>query len=137
VLRVLELRRHQRLLVGSVGFLGFHHVQLTMPAGREVDADAFYAGVLGLEPVPKPEELAGRGGRWYRSGPVELHLGVEEPFAPARKAHPALLVDDLTGLEARLRTAGVEPVPDVELEGHRRCYVADPFGNRLELIERA
>lgn len=108
-----------------------------MPVGREEEAVAFYAGVLGLEVVPKPDGLVGRGGRWFRSGPVELHLGVEDPFVPARKAHPALLVEDLAGLERRLRAAGVEPVADVELEGYRRVYLADPFGNRLELIERA
>jgi catechol 2,3-dioxygenase-like lactoylglutathione lyase family enzyme len=119
-----------------VRFLGFHHVQLAMPSGREAEAVAFYGGVLGLNEVPKPQELAGRGGRWFRSGAVEVHLGVEEPFVQARKAHPALLVDDLAGLEGRLRAAGVEPVADVELEGHRRVHVSDPFGNRLELIER-
>ena len=108
-----------------------------MPEGREDDAVAFYAGVLGLDEVPKPGELAGRGGRWFRSGGVELHIGVEDDFVPARKAHPALLVDDLAGLESRLRAAGVKPVTEVELEGHRRVYVSDPFGNRLELIERA
>lgn len=133
---MLELRRHQRLLVGRVPILGFHHVQLAMPAGRENEAVSFYAGVLGLEEVSKPRELAGRGGAWFRSGAVELHLGVEEGFVPARKAHPALLVDDLAAMEERLRTAGAKLVADVELEGHRRVYVSDPFGNRLELIER-
>jgi catechol 2,3-dioxygenase-like lactoylglutathione lyase family enzyme len=136
VLRVLELRRHQRLLVGRVPVLGFHHVQLAMPAGREDEAVSFYAGVLGLDEVPKPPDLVGRGGAWFRSGSVELHLGVEEGFVPATKAHPALLVDDLAAMEGRLRAAGVEPVADVGLEGHRRVYVSDPFGNRLELIER-
>jgi catechol 2,3-dioxygenase-like lactoylglutathione lyase family enzyme len=119
-----------------VRFIGFHHVQLVMPSGREAQAVAFYAGVLGLDEVAKPEELAGRGGRWFRSGAVEIHLRVEEPFVPARQAHPALLVDDLGELERRLRAAGVETVADVELEGHRRVHVSDPFGNRLELIER-
>ena len=68
---------------------GFHHVQLAMPPGREDDAEAFYAGVLGFDVVPKPEHLAARGGRWFRSGVTELHLGVEEGFAPSAKAHPA------------------------------------------------
>ena len=117
-------------------FLGFHHVQVAMPEGREDEAVGFYAAVLGLEEFPKPPELAGRGGRWFRSGPVEVHLGVEERFAPATKAHPALLVDDLAALEERLRAAGIDAAADVELEGHRRVYVHDPFGNRLELIER-
>jgi catechol 2,3-dioxygenase-like lactoylglutathione lyase family enzyme len=119
-----------------VTFLGFHHVQLAMPEGREDDAVGFYAGILGLEEIPKPPALAGRGGAWFRSGGVEVHLGVEEGFVPARKAHPAFLVDDLAGLEERLRGSGMEPAADVELEGHRRVHVSDPFGNRLELIER-
>jgi catechol 2,3-dioxygenase-like lactoylglutathione lyase family enzyme len=96
-----------------IRLLGLHHVQLAMPAGRD-EARAFYGGVLGLAEVPKPPDLAGRGGCRFRSEAVELHLGVEEPFAPAPKAHPALLVDDLDGLERRLseaghRTAGDEP----------------------------
>jgi catechol 2,3-dioxygenase-like lactoylglutathione lyase family enzyme len=118
-----------------MGFLGFHHVQLAMPPGREPDAVAFYRDILGFEEVAKPEHLADRGGCWFRAGPVELHLGVEGTFRPAYKAHPALLVDDLDAVGSRLRGAGVEPMADKELEGHRRFYVADPFGNRLELIE--
>jgi catechol 2,3-dioxygenase-like lactoylglutathione lyase family enzyme len=120
-----------------VTFLGFHHVQLAMPAGGEAEARAFYAGVLGFEEVPKPPHLAGRGGCWFRSGSVELHLGVEEPFAPARKAHPAFLVDDLEDLRPRLQAAGVEPVVDTQLAGDDRFYAHDPFGNRLEFIARA
>ncbi len=121
-----------------MAFLGFHHVQVAMPEGREEDAVAFYGGVLGMDEIPKPPELLQRGGRWFRSDPVEIHLGVEERFAPARKAHPALLVDDLAAVEERLRAAGLglELVADVELERHRRVFVSDPFGNRLELIER-
>jgi catechol 2,3-dioxygenase-like lactoylglutathione lyase family enzyme len=106
-----------------------------MPPGREADAVRFYGDVLGLERVPKPENLAARGGCWFRSGRVELHLGVEEPFTPARKAHPALLVEDLDEVERRLVAAGVTLFPDEQLEGHRRIYVSDPFGNRLELVE--
>jgi catechol 2,3-dioxygenase-like lactoylglutathione lyase family enzyme len=118
-----------------VGFLGFHHVQLAMPPGREADAVAFYRDVLGFEHVTKPQHLADRGGCWFRSGPVELHLGVEAAFRPATKAHPAILVDDLDAVASRLRGAGFEPVVDTELEGHRRVYVSDPFGNRVELIQ--
>jgi len=118
-----------------LAYLGFHHVQVAMPPGREAEAVGFYRDVLGLEEVPKPEHLASRGGCWFRGGTVELHLGVEDPFAPARKAHPALLVDDLDALERRLREAAVRVVRDADLEWYRRVYVADPFGNRLELIE--
>ncbi|MFN2543208.1 MAG: VOC family protein [Actinomycetota bacterium] len=115
--------------------VGYHHVQLAMPSGGESRAEAFYGGLLGLERIEKPPELAGRGGCWFRGQGVELHLGVEDPFLAARKAHPALLVDGLDALEARLGEAGVEVTKDVELEGHRRFYAHDPFGNRIELIE--
>ena len=106
-----------------------------MPPGEEPRAEAFYSGLLGLERVEKPPELAGRGGCWFRGGREEVHLGVEDPFRPARKAHPALLVEGLDELESRLRESGVEITSDVQLEGRRRFYVHDPFGNRLELIE--
>jgi hypothetical protein len=76
----------------------------------------------------------GRDSYWFRSGQVELHLGVEEPCSPGRKAHPALLVSDLEQLRATLTNAGVEPILDTQLEGHERFYASDPFGNRLEFI---
>ena len=106
-----------------------------MPAGGEDDARRFYGGLLGMEEIPKPPPLARRGGCWFRSGDAELHLGVENGFRPARKAHPALLVEDLDDIEARLRQAGHTVDRDTEPAGHRRFYTADPFGNRLELIE--
>jgi catechol 2,3-dioxygenase-like lactoylglutathione lyase family enzyme len=117
---------------------GLHHVQVAMPAGREDDARAFYAGALRLSEVPKPEHLRARGGCWFRSedGSVEIHLGVEEDFRPARKAHPAILVDGLAALRARLADGGYEVQDDTQLEGHERCYGFDPFGNRLEFLER-
>ena len=111
------------------------HVQLAMPAGREEDARAFYATLLGIPEVEKPPELARRGGVWFERGGVRLHLGVEADFRPARKAHPALRVRDLPAWVVRLRGAGVEVVPDAALPGHDRVYVFDPFGNRLELLE--
>ena len=117
------------------GVVGLHHVQLAAPAGSEDVLRAFYGGLLGLPEVAKPPVLAARGGVWFRSAGVELHLGVEERFRPARKAHPGLLVDDLDALAGRLEAAGVEVVPDGDLPGFRRCYVADPVGNRLELLE--
>jgi catechol 2,3-dioxygenase-like lactoylglutathione lyase family enzyme len=110
------------------------HVQLAMPAGREDDARAFYAGLLGIPEQPKPPELAKRGGAWFENGAVKLHLGVEADFRPAKKAHPALRVHDLAALVARLRAAGVDVV-DEAMPGYHRVYVADPFGNRLELLE--
>jgi catechol 2,3-dioxygenase-like lactoylglutathione lyase family enzyme len=115
--------------------LAIEHVQLAMPAGREAEARAFYAGLLGIPEVAKPPELARRGGVWFESGAVKLHLGVEADFRPARKAHPALLVRDLRALVQRLRDAGIGVVDD-PLAGYYRLYVADPFGNRIELMEQ-
>jgi catechol 2,3-dioxygenase-like lactoylglutathione lyase family enzyme len=117
--------------------LGLHHVQLAMPPDEEDAAIAFYHGVLGLEQVEKPEALSPRGGVWFRSGSLEVHLGVEEGFRPAVKAHPAFLVEDLERLRARVEMSGYKVIDTVQLEGFRRVYVRDPFGNRLELIEPA
>lgn len=112
-----------------------HHVQLAMPPGREDAARAFFGGVLGMTELPKPPVLAARGGCWFRGGSVELHLGVEEPFAPARKAHPGLLVDDLRGLAVSLERAGRPVAWDDGFPGYARFYADDPFGNRLEFLE--
>ena len=114
---------------------GFHHVQLAMPPGGESDAEAFYAGVLAFEVVPKPDHLAARGGRWFRSGATELHLGVEDGFRASTKAHPALRVRGLRALRERVESAGLAVEDDTQLDGHERWYLRDPFGNRLELIE--
>jgi catechol 2,3-dioxygenase-like lactoylglutathione lyase family enzyme len=112
---------------------GFDHVQLAMPRGHEETARGFYAGLLGMTELPKPAALAPRGGCWFASGTAVLHLGVEEPFAPARKAHPALLTDDLDGLAAALAVAGHACVTaDGEIPGVRRFHTRDPFGNRVE-----
>ena len=113
------------------------HVQLAMPKGRESDAVAFYSGVLGLSEVKKPPVLAARGGCWFESDGVVVHLGVDPDFTPATKAHPAFVVDDLDALAEGLSTVGVELTWDDALEGVRRGYVADPFGNRIELIDAA
>lgn len=112
---------------------GVDHVQLAMPRGREDTARSFYAGLLEMTELIKPAVLAVRGGCWFASGAAVLHLGVEEPFAPARKAHPALLVDDLDRLEAALTAAGHSCVrADSEIPGVRRFHTHDPFGNRVE-----
>ena len=112
---------------------GIDHVQLAMPSGREDAARSFYAELLGMTELAKPPVLAARGGCWFAAGTAVLHLGVEEPFAPARKAHPALLVDDLDALAAALAAAGYDCVrADGEIPGVRRCHSHDPFGNRVE-----
>jgi catechol 2,3-dioxygenase-like lactoylglutathione lyase family enzyme len=112
------------------------HVQLAAPAGCEDEALRFYGELLGLEPIPKPEALRGRGGVWFQAGGGQLHIGVEAPFAPARKAHPALRVDpaSLDALAARLADAGAPVRWDDGLPGFRRFYTEDPWGNRLELL---
>jgi peroxiredoxin/diadenosine tetraphosphate (Ap4A) HIT family hydrolase/catechol 2,3-dioxygenase-like lactoylglutathione lyase family enzyme len=120
---------------GGAHVVSIDHVQLAMPAGGEAAARAFYAGVLGLEEEPKPAALAGRGGAWFRRGAVQLHLGVEAEFRPARKAHPALRVEGLAALVARCEAAGHAVTRDVPLAGIERVHVADPFGNRIELLE--
>jgi len=115
--------------------LGIEHVQLAMPAGREDEARRFYSGLLGIPETPKPPHLAKRGGAWFESGPLKIHLGVEADFRPARKAHPALLVEGLERLVGALRAAGFSVVDDEPLDGYDRVYVSDPFGNRIELME--
>ena len=114
--------------------LALDHVQLAMPPGGEAEAQSFYEGLLGIPRVPKPPPLAGRGGCWFEDGPLRLHLGVEEGFRPARKAHPALVVRDLPALLATLAAAGVEARGDVPFDGRPRAHVSDPFGNRIELL---
>jgi catechol 2,3-dioxygenase-like lactoylglutathione lyase family enzyme len=108
-----------------------------MPAGGEPACRRFYGDVLGMTELEKPPVLAARGGCWFRAAGVELHLGVEEGFAPARKAHPGILVANLEALVARLAEAGIVATPDPELPGYARIYVSDPFGNRLEFLEPA
>lgn len=121
-----------------------HHVQIAMPVGGEDEARRFYAETLGLTEVAKPPDLAGRGGCWFRhlaAGPegVEIHLGVEDPFTPAKKAHPGLLVEDssaLARLGARIESAGYELswAERTTFEGHERFHCRDGFGNRIEVM---
>ena len=112
-----------------------HHVQLAIPPGGEDAARAFYGGALGLTEAKKPAALAARGGVWFEDGALRVHLGVEEGHVPARKAHPALAVPDLAAARARL--AAHAPTAPEALPGLARFYVADPFGNRLEIVETA
>lgn len=111
------------------------HIQLAMPPGREAEARAFYQGMLGISEVTKPSHLAARGGCWFEQGELKVHLGVEADFVPARKAHPAFIVEDLRGLAVALQQGGYPVVKDQPLEGYDRLYVTDPFGNRIELLQ--
>ena len=115
--------------------VGIDHVQLAIPVGGEGLARPFYAGLLGMTEMPKPEPLASRGGCWFEAPGVKLHLGVEADFRAAKKAHPALLVADLDALAAKLETAEVPLRWDTDQPEVHRCHVDDPFGNRIELIQ--
>lgn len=112
--------------------IGIDHAQVAAPVGCENAARAFYGALLGLEELPKPEPLRSRGGCWFRVGGQELHVGVEEPFAPALKAHPGFVVADLDALRDRLQGAGIATRDDDSIPGSSRFFTADPFGNRLE-----
>ena len=117
--------------------LSIDHVQLAMPAGEESKARAFFIEILGFTEIPKPAELAKRGGAWFQSENVQLHIGVENDFRPARKAHPAFIVDDLVSLISRAQRAGYETdTSQPPLDGYKRAHVFDPFGNRIELMEK-
>ena len=111
------------------------HVQLTMPAGAEDQVREFYAGVLGLTEVPKPPELAKRGGAWFEGPSIKLHLGVEQEFRPARKAHVGFIVDDVAELVDICRSENLETTDVNSLDGYLRAHVFDPLGNRLEFME--
>ena len=114
---------------------GIDHGQLAMPAGGEQLARQFYGELLGLAEIPKPLNLAARGGAWFQCGPLQLHLGVESEFHPAKKAHPALLVSELANLLKSLTAAGFEVKYDTEpVQGFDRAFTSDPFGNRIELL---
>ncbi|MEV7446948.1 VOC family protein [Streptomyces sp. NPDC056257] len=111
------------------------HVQLAAPPDSEDRLRAFYTDVLGMTEIPKPPVLAARGGCWFAAGPVQLHLGIEADFRPARKAHPGLRVTGIEAYANRLEERGAKVVWDDDLPGHRRFYSEDPVGNRLEFLE--
>ena len=117
--------------------LSIDHIQIAMPPGQEAKARAFYVNVLGFTEIPKPPGLAKRGGAWFESGTTQLHLGVEPDFRPARKAHPAFVVDGLDTLLAKIQAEGFEvDASQPALDGYKRAHVFDPFGNRIELMEK-
>lgn len=115
--------------------VGLDHVQIAIPAGGEDQARGFYAGLLGMTEVPKPANLS-PSGCWFVAGSVALHIGVDPDFRAAAKAHPAFLVDNLEGLRARLEAAGRPIRDDKPVKGYARFFTQDPFGNRIELMER-
>jgi catechol 2,3-dioxygenase-like lactoylglutathione lyase family enzyme len=117
--------------------LSIDHVQIAIPAGEEETARAFYINILGFTEVSKPADLLKRCGAWFQSENVQLHLGVDNDFHPARKAHPAFLVDDLEAILEKVQRAGYEwDESQPSLDGYKRAHIYDPFGNRIELMER-
>ncbi|SDZ35988.1 Catechol 2,3-dioxygenase [Evansella caseinilytica] len=116
-------------------FKTIDHVQLAAPEGSESRAKNFFTGVLGLEELEKPPALRKRGGVWFRCGSTQIHIGIEEPFSPAKKAHPAFEVENIIDLKKHLTKSGITYIEDDLLPGADRIYVYDPFGNRMELLE--
>lgn len=120
-----------------MSILGIDHVQIAIPVGEEDKAREFFVNLLGFIEIPKPPELFKLGGAWFEAGSVQLHLGVEKDFRPARKAHPALIVDDLDALISKIQSAGFETdTTQPALAGYKRAHIFDPFGNRIELMEK-
>ena len=115
-------------------FRQIDHVQLAMPRGEEEQARRFFRDLLGMVEIPKPRDLEKRGGCWFASGAVHIHLGVEEDFRPAQKAHPAFRCSDYSGLVSRLAERGITVIEARDIPGVGRCHIFDPFGNRIELI---
>jgi catechol 2,3-dioxygenase-like lactoylglutathione lyase family enzyme len=120
-----------------VAILSIEHIQIAIPVGAEDRARAFYVDILGFVEVEKPAAMAKRNSIWFTAGSVSLHLGLEPHFHPAKRAHPALIVDTMDQILAACEHAGIVMKPDVSFNGYRRVHVFDPFGNRLELMERS
>lgn len=116
---------------------GIDHVQIAIPPGTDDAARAFYGGVLGLTEIPKPPPLNASGGMWFVTGATQLHIGSQVDFVPAKKAHPAFIIDHFDGFCALLRTHSVAVREEAQVAGRRRAGIEDPFGNRIELIEAA
>lgn len=110
------------------------HVQTAIPVGGESEARQFYGELLGLTELPKPPEMAGRGGCWFAVGDRQLHLGAEADFRAAKKAHVALTTPDLAAVRLRIEGAGFETVDDAPVDGRNRFFTHDPFGNRIEFM---
>jgi len=119
----------------SIIFKGIDHIQFAAPKGCEEEARKFFGEILGLKEIPKPENLQGRGGCWFQYGPQEIHVGVQNDFVPATKAHPGLLVTDLAALKRTLLEKGIRIKEDTPINGRERFFVSDPFGNRIEFLE--
>ena len=118
-----------------MNILAIDHVQIAMPVGGEELARGFYGAALGLEEKPKPPVLAKRGGAWFEQGDIKIHLGVEANFKPAKKAHACFVVKDLSAMEQKMKHLGFDVTPDSAIAEVKRFFTADPFGNRIEIME--
>ncbi|MEK4535883.1 VOC family protein [Peribacillus sp. FSL K6-1552] len=116
-------------------FKAIDHIQLAAPKGSEDTARKFFKNILGFDEVEKPEELKKRGGVWFEFGNYQIHIGIEEPFYPAKKAHPAFEIENIEELKKHLVTNGIDVIEDDKLPGAKRFYISDPFGNRMEMLE--
>ncbi|MFC4411758.1 VOC family protein [Chungangia koreensis] len=114
---------------------GIDHIQVAAPKGSENEARRFYSEVLGMEELEKPDLLKGRGGCWFICGQQEVHVGIEEPFNPSKKAHPGFIADNLEELRNKLHSAGYLVKEDAPIAGRNRFFTEDPFGNRIEFLE--
>ncbi|PWW30444.1 catechol 2,3-dioxygenase-like lactoylglutathione lyase family enzyme [Cytobacillus oceanisediminis] len=119
----------------NFSFKGIDHIQLAAPMGCEEQARRFYGDLLGLKEIPKPENLQRRGGCWFICGSQEIHIGVQESFLPAKKAHPGLVVENLEELRGSLQKLKVTIKEEAPIEGRKRFFADDPFGNRIEFLE--
>lgn len=122
-------------MILSFNFKSIDHVQLAAPKGSEEKARGFYQGIFGLSEIEKPEELKKRGGVWFQFGNSQIHIGIEESFIPAKKAHPAFEIENIEELKKHLNVHGVNYIVDHNLPCANRIYINDPFGNRIELLE--
>ncbi|WP_010650247.1 VOC family protein [Oceanobacillus massiliensis] len=111
------------------------HIQLAAPVGSESEARGFYRDILGFKEMEKPDTLKKNGGVWFQEGKVAIHIGIEDPFIPAKKAHPAICVKHIEKMQAHLAAKGIEFEIDWKLPGASRFYMHDPFGNRIEFLE--
>ncbi|WP_078546927.1 VOC family protein [Litchfieldia alkalitelluris] len=117
-------------------FLSIDHIQLAAPKGSEDIAREFFGGILGFIEIEKPEELKKRGGVWFGFEGYQIHIGIEDPFTPAKKAHPAFRIRNIEELKAHLLLNNIEIIEDDKLPGANRIYIHDPFGNRIEVLEK-
>lgn len=119
-----------------VHYKGIDHVQLVAPPGSEPEAREFYTGILRFEEVEKPKTLQQRGGAWFEAGNINIHIGIEKEFTPARKAHPAIEVENIEALGKYLKTKDINVTWDDRLPGVKRFYINDPFENRIEFLQK-